>query len=802
MTSFSLRVAAALLAWGLAGSARAQEPSPHTKPEATPAYTNRLVHSADPYLLLHAHNPVDWYPWGPEALAKARAEGKPIFLSVGYSTCYWCHVAEKTIYSDPAIAKLMNEWFVNVKVDREERPDVDRLYMDATTMLDGHGAWPNNLFLTPEGAPFYAGSYFPPKDDGDQPGFPKVLAAIHDLWVNHRAEQVTPAATEMMKALHTLADRQDEAGTLPVVPRAWLSTAAQMLLPGIDPANGGLGSPKSGPKFPQAPALALLAADARLDEDQAAAAALQTTLDAMAFGGIDDQLGGGFFRYATEPTWSVPHFEKMLSDNAQMLALYTARAKTTGGALDGGTALAVAGFLLRDMQLPGGGFATALDAETAGVEGETYLWTRQQIEDVLGAADTERFLGVYELTPLPEQRGGETALAGLPAGVLRIRLPIADTLKRAGAANPASLIASMAQPRAKLLAARAARPQPARDDKVVVGWNGLAIGALAGAGKTLASPALTVAAVKAGALIWDHAWDQGTGALEHQIFDGTAAVDGTPEDYAALGVGYLDLADATGDATWRQRAGQLADAMLKRFLQPDGRFQAGAGLLPVALGDNEDADLPSGTSSALELLGRLAAEPDGARFAAAQARMATRLAGTIGTHPATWPSAVVALAEHPPSQAALAAAAPPKPVRVASTEQAVPAAPHVPATSDHVHASASTTTMPDGQVVTVTLDVDPGFHINAHLPSLDYLVPTDLAFAGVTAGSVAYPSPLTFQTEFSKTALAVYEGAVKLTATLPKDATDWHATVTAQACDAHTCLPPSTLPVVAPKPGG
>ena len=798
MTSFSLRAATvALLAVTLADPARADSSQPATT-------TNRLIHSADPYLLLHAHNPVDWYPWGPEAFAKAKAENKPIFLSVGYSTCYWCHVAEKTIYSDPAIAKLMNEWFVNVKVDREERPDVDRLYMDATSMLDGHAAWPNNLFLTPEGAPFYAGSYFPPKDDGDQPGFPKVLAVIHDLWTNHRAEKVTPAADEMMKALRSLAAKSDVDGTALVTPRPWLSTAAQMLLPGIDPNNGGLGSPKSGPKFPQAPALALLAADARLDEDPAAAAALQKTLDAMAFGGIDDQLAGGFFRYSTEPTWSVPHFEKMLTDNAQLLALYTTRAKTTGGALDGETALAVARFLTGDMQLPDGGFATALDAETGGVEGATYLWTRQGIEDVLGAADTERFLGVYELTPLPDQRGGEAPSAsGPPPGVLRIRLPMADTLKRTGASDPAALLASMAASRARLLKARNARPQPARDDKVVSGWNGLAIGALAKAGKALGEPAFTAAAAKAAALIWDHAYDQQPGDLKHQIFRGQAAVDGTPEDYAALGVGYLDLADATGDATWRHRAAQLADAMLKRFLQPDGRLQAGAGLLPVALGDSEDADLPSGSSSALALLGRLAAEPDGKRFAAAQAKMATRLAGMIGAHPATWPSAVVALAEHPPSPAALAAAAPPKPAVVASTASTASAEPHVPATADHVHASSASAQGPDGEIVTVTLDVDPGYHINAHVPSLDYLVPTALAFTGAKAGSVTYPAAQTFQTEFSKTALAVYEGAVKLTATLPKDATGWHATVTAQACDAHTCLPPSTL-AVAPttKPGG
>ena len=277
---------------------------------------------SDPYLRLHAHNPVDWYPWGPEAFAKAKAEGKPIFLSIGYSTCYWCHVAEKEIYSNPEIAALMNEWFVNIKVDREQRPDVDHLYIIATEILTQHGAWPNNLFLTPDGRPFYAGSYFPPKDDGDTPGFPKVLAAIHDLWANHRADKVEPAADDVFQALRHVAAGQ-AAKPVPVTPDAWLKTASAGLLKSIDPVNGGLGAPTSGPKFPQAPALDLLLAAANIDHDStqhATRCRRRSTPWRSAASTI--RSAAAFHRYATEPTWTIPAFrEDAVGQRAAALAL-------------------------------------------------------------------------------------------------------------------------------------------------------------------------------------------------------------------------------------------------------------------------------------------------------------------------------------------------------------------------------------------------------------------------------------------------------------------------------------------------
>ena len=760
----------------------------------TAPFTNRLIDSADPYLRLHAHNPVDWYPWGAGAFAKAKAEGKPIFLSIGYSTCYWCHVAEQQIYSDPTIAALMNKWFVNIKVDREQRPDVDRLYIVATEILTEHGAWPNNLFLTPDGKPFYAGSYFPPKDDGDTPGFPRVLAAIHDLWVNHRADKVQPAATDVYDALIRVVAAQ-AAKPVAVAPAAWLQRGAAGLLSSVDPVNGGLGA--SGPKFPQAPALDLLLAATSLDHDAAAQAALTKTLDAMADGGIHDQLGGGFHRYATEPTWTIPHFEKMLSDNAQLLGLYARMDALSKAPRFAAVARDTAVYLLRDMQAQGGGFYTAQDAEIGGVEGADYLWTRADIEAALGSEATERFLAVYEIAPMPDAAPFGDAHATSPVGgVLRIRLPIDATLRRAGASDVPAMVAALEPERAKLLAVRAARQQPAIDHKIVTGLNGLAIGALAQAGAELDAPNLTAAAVKAAARIWSTAYDVNSSALDHEIIDGKADVDGYVEDYAMLGDGLLDLAAATKDDLWRTRAGSLAEAMLKRFGQPDGRIFAGEGLI-VTLGDDADADVPSGTSAALSLLTRLGEMPDGRRFAAAAARLAVAVSGQIAARPTAWPSAIAALARQPIAAAALADATPKLPASTALTAPDVGA----PSTADHVHVAAKV----EGDAIAVTLTVDEGYHVNAHTPSLDYLVPTDLAFAGLKPNAISYPAAVHFKPAFAKEALDVYEGNVPLIARFAPGALSGvmavDGTVTAQACDAKTCLPPSSLPVTAANSG-
>ena len=277
-----------------------------------PEFTNRLIHSRNPYLLLHAHNPVDWYPWGSEAFAKAKREDKPIFVSVGYSTCYWCHVAERTIYSNPEIAELMNRWFVNVKVDREQRPDVDRIYMQATGILTGRGGWPNNLFLTHDQKPFFAGSYFPPRDDQRRgAGFPTILKGVHNAWRSDR-QRVEEMAEKVAAALRRMQSEETAWTTTSVRPGVLLKRARDTLLPQFDSKWGGFADPRSRVKFPRAPQLTLLLADHRIHRSEASLVAVTKTLDAMSFGGINDHLAGGFHRYSVEPSWSIPHFEKKI----------------------------------------------------------------------------------------------------------------------------------------------------------------------------------------------------------------------------------------------------------------------------------------------------------------------------------------------------------------------------------------------------------------------------------------------------------------------------------------------------------
>src|SRR4051812_18470403 len=345
-------------------------------------YTNHLIDSNNPYLLLHAHNPVDWYPWGAEAIAKAKRENRPIFMSVGYSTCYWCHVAERTIYADPEIAKLMNEWFINIKVDREQRPDLDNIYSRATRWMTGHGGCQNIFFLSRVWFPFYAGFSFPPADtESGRPGFPSILKALHEKWTN-RQQEVMAQAERVQQAMLD-ARSQLPTGTVASIKAAdWLGAARAAILEDYDSTNGGLGHGHM--KFPRAPALHLLLVNCDLSRDPQALQALTNTLDAMALGGIHDHLAGGFHRYSTEPTWSIPHFEKMLYDNAQLLGLYAEGYRITQNPLYRQIVEDLADYLAREMMAPGGAFYAAQDAEVAGEEGVSYLWRQSEIESILG----------------------------------------------------------------------------------------------------------------------------------------------------------------------------------------------------------------------------------------------------------------------------------------------------------------------------------------------------------------------------------------------------------------------------------
>jgi len=762
-------------------------------------YTNKLIDSNDPYLLLHAHNPVDWYPWGPEAFAKTRQENKPIFISIGYSTCYWCHVAERTIYSNPDIAKLMNQWFVNVKVDSEQRPDLDRIYMLARQIMTGQGGWPNNLFLTPDLKPFYAGSYFPPKDDPRAgPGFPTILASINQGWTSDRT-QVLGIAENVMNAMRRIQSAMTGNAPAPINPGAWMAKARDTLLPQFDPQYGGFAD-RSRTKFPNAPRLALLLSDYEINRTSAALSGVLGTLDAIAFGGIHDHLAGGFHRYSTEPTWSVPHFEKMLYDNAQLLRLYAAAFQITGKPLYRQIAIETARYLGTDMMASDGGFYTARDAQLDGVEGEGYLWTRGEISSLLGAKEAARFLNAYGLTPVPRPNVPDVVhprdVDGEPPAVLRLRVPIDQTLKDAGFNDVTQLFSDFAADRAQLTAAREKRRQPARDEKMVISLNGLAIEALAESGQPLGQPEFVDWAKMAAERLWSLAYEQKAGALKHEIFNGVAQTDGFLQDYASLGTSFMTLSEVTGDRIWQNRAAALADSMLDRFSRPDGSFSTAPDekdlLIPLA--DEGDMEMPSGTSMAIELLLRLQGTTGEARYLDAAANAVRRLSGQFQNHPESWASAVIALNRYPlPSTR--------ENVTAANTAAGTNAQGDLrtPVSADHVRVAASQMSIPEGDAIIVTIKVDDDFHINANPASFDFLIPTSLAFKGVKPAKIEYPAPMRFTAKFVPEGLDVYEGSVAIVAKFPKDSLKGlqaiQGTVTAQACTGEICLPPSELPV-------
>ncbi|MGW5156426.1 thioredoxin domain-containing protein [Nonomuraea wenchangensis] len=488
---------------------------------------NHLAGSTSPYLLQHAGNPVDWWPWGEEAFAEARRRDVPLLISVGYSACHWCHVMAHESFEDPGTARLMNEHFVNVKVDREERPDVDAVYMGATQAVTRQGGWPMTVFATPDGHPFYCGTYFP------RPHFQRLLQEVHRVWTGDR-ESVLSQGAKVVEALND--NTALPSGPLPG-PET-LARAMDNLRESFDPVRGGFGG---APKFPPSMVLEFLL---RSGEREMSA----RTLEAMARGGIYDQLGGGFARYSVDAGWVVPHFEKMLYDNALLLRVYTHWWKAGGGDLARRVALETADWLLREMTTPEGGFASALDADSEGVEGRFYVWTPDQLGEVLGADDGRWATGLFEVTGTFEHGTSVLQLPRDPDDPARYE-----------------------RVRERLLAARERRVRPGRDDKVVASWNGLAIAALAETGVVFERPDLVAAAERAAELLARvHVVD---GRLLRTSRDGRAGANaGVLEDHANLAEGLIALYGVTGEARWLRLAGTLLDVVLDRFADGKGGF--------------------------------------------------------------------------------------------------------------------------------------------------------------------------------------------------------------------------------------
>ncbi|GAA4223170.1 hypothetical protein FHR32_001874 [Streptosporangium album] len=498
---------------------------------------NRLKDATSPYLLQHAGNPVHWFEWGQEAFDEAARRDVPLLISVGYSACHWCHVMAHESFEDGGTAALMNERFVNVKVDREERPDVDAVYMSATQAMTGQGGWPMTVFATPQGHPFYTGTYFP------RPQFQRLLTGVSNAWNGDR-EAVLEQGSKIVEALNERSELPS--GPLPVPDT--LARAVQSLNGSFDPVRGGFGG---APKFPPSMALEFLLRYGAAGEGPEAGTAMamaERTLEAMARGGIYDQLGGGFARYSVDADWVVPHFEKMLYDNALLLRVYTHWWRSTGSALARRVALETASFLLAEMRTPEGGFASALDADSEGVEGRFYAWTPEEIHEVLGEEDGAWAVGLFEVTGTFEHGTSVLQLPSDPEDAERF-----------------------ARVRAALLAARAHRVRPGRDDKVVAAWNGLAIAALAETG-ALFDRADLVEAARAAATLLEELHVDGDRLLRTSRDGRAGANAGVLEDYADLAEGLLTLYGVTGEARWFHRAGALLESVLDRFADGSGGF--------------------------------------------------------------------------------------------------------------------------------------------------------------------------------------------------------------------------------------
>ncbi len=536
---------------------------------------NALAASSSPYLLQHADNPVDWVEWGPEAFATARERDVPILLSVGYAACHWCHVMAHESFEDAATAATMNANFVCIKVDREERPDVDSVYMEATQTMTGHGGWPMTAFLTHDGEPFYCGTYFPPVPARGMPSFGQLLDAITNVWQTKRSDVLTSGqrVAEQLRTPRSFGE--------PLPPDAQvLGSAVEALWNSFDPEYGGF---DRAPKFPPSMVLEFLLRHYARTEDPTALAMVETTAERMARGGMYDQLAGGFARYSVDGQWVVPHFEKMLYDNALLLPAYLHLWRETGSALALRVADDTAAFLRRDLGTPEGGFASALDADTDGVEGLTYVWTPAQLAEVLGPDD-----GAWAATLLGVTSAG-TFEHG--ASVLQL-LTDPDDEQR------------WAHVRARLLEARSQRPQPGRDDKVVAAWNGLAIAALAEHAMLTGSAESLAAAVSAAELLTTvHLVD---GTLRRVSRDGVVGRHGgVLEDYAELARGLLALHQATADGRWLAVAGELIEAIPARFSDGAGGFfdtpEDGEVLIRRPQ-DPTDGPTPSGAAAASDAL--------------------------------------------------------------------------------------------------------------------------------------------------------------------------------------------------------
>ena len=727
-------------------------------PDGSWKWTNRLIHETSPYLLLHAHNPVEWYPWGDEALARAKKENKLIFLSVGYSTCYWCHVMEREVFSNPEIAAVMNEDFINIKIDREERPDLDEIYMTATQLLMQRGGWPNSVFLTPDLKPFYAGTYFPPTDMPGRPGFPTILDAVHEAWVTREAE-VIESASQISDTIELATSRGFTALAAIPLDRSITTAALDYLRTTYSHAYGGFGG---APKFPSPANLEFLLSEYERVSDESLLKMVTYTLDMMAYGGMYDQIGGGFHRYSVDAKWLVPHFEKMLYDNAQLAKVYLHAHQLTQEDRYRRIAEEIFSFIFREMTAPEGGFYAALDAETDAEEGKYYVWTADEIQKILGKKGAARFAGVYGVDKGPNFEGNNVLY--VPNGAAA-----EDILKEVESA------------REKLLTTRFDREYPLLDTKIIVNWNGLMIDALAYGYQVLGKERYLIAASKAAQFILD-TLKKPDGELCHTYTAGVVKQDVYLDDYAFFVHGLLGLYRATGDEEWLNSAKELTDAMIQLFWDnKNGGFyytKADAKHLIVRTKKPYDSAIPSGNAVAVGNL--LTFGTDYQRYAEETLRI---FAKSMSQSPSSFMYMHFALNRY-----------------LTAGEEVGTAIP------SFVSATAEVNAENKGMYdVMLQLDIATGWHINANPAGQDNLIPTTITVNTETSleiADVAYPKGRSTRFEFSSESLNVYEESLTIPLRLKQKPNTKHdknvpitLQLTYQLCNETECLLPQTLEI-------
>ena len=741
----------------------------HLFDDGRPKFTNRLILEDSPYLHQHAHNPVNWFPWGPEAFETARREDKPVFLSIGYSTCHWCHVMERESFESIEVAEYLNTHFISIKVDRERRPDIDEIYMTGVQVITGQGGWPMSSFLTTEGKTFFGGTYYPKAQ------FLALLKQANKVW-NEDRQGLIAQAENITTAVQRHLDQAQAAGSLSQNAPAM---AAQQLLERHDSKHGGF-SPA--PKFPNEANYLFLTDFALRNADQKLTGLIRFDLQTMARGGIYDQVGGGFHRYSTDNDWLVPHFEKMLYNQAQLARVYLDAASLTGEAEFTRVARQILDYVLRDMTAPNGGFYSATDADSEGGEGLFFLWTPAQVNAVLSKKDAELAIRLFDISENGNFEGSNIPNLAVTADVMAAEEGLSMD----------AFVQKVDQIRQQLYTAREEREHPGRDKKIITAWNGMMIMALAQAGQLPGGERYAKAALKAGKFLWQNHRDK-KGGMYRASLEGRSSVPGVQEDYAWLTDAFISLYDLNQDSRWLDRARNLTDTMRRDFwdetsggyfMNTPGTAEKNATPVMGRPKDVTDGAVPSGNAVALHALARLARRPGSS----------DEYFATVSQVSALLSAFALAVNERPSAFTYLLRAAQ---VHKSGESGALQYAAH-----GGVKISAHVDAGTDFRMLVVKLKIQPGWHINAHEPLSEELIPTKLEAADEPSAwnlmDVSYPRPITKALGFQSEALALYEGNVRLNARL-KQAESVPVSpllrikLRLQACDDKVCLPPETV---------